>query len=192
MRPTRAVRRLVLSASVVLSRDTLSRIIQEHHAPLMNHVRGRVRSPSDAEDIVQETWIRAIARMAEPEERGGIRNLRAFLYRVAGNLSIDHLRRRKARAHLESGSIDEGEALEVASQAPLADAALIAAEQQRAFEAALRALPARARKVLLLSRVEGWTYPRIADALGISLRTVSNDIERALTLCLALLAEQED
>ncbi|MBY8825219.1 RNA polymerase sigma factor [Sphingomonas colocasiae] len=175
-----------------LADDALSRIIREHHAPLVTHVQGRVRSPGDAEDIVQETWIRAMARIAEEEEQGAIRNLRAFLYRIAGNLSIDHLRRRKVRAHLEAGSIDDEEALQVASQAPLADAALIAAEQQRAFEAALRGLPARARKVLLLSRVEGWTYPRIAEALGISLRTVSNDIERALALCLSQLIERED
>jgi len=143
---------------------------------------------------VQETWIRAIARIAEAEteEQGPIRNLRAFLYRIAGNLSIDHIRRRKVRAHLEAASIDDGEAMQVASHAPLADAAMIVAEQQRMFEAALRTLPARARKVLVLSRVEGWTYPRIAGALGISLRTVSNDIERALALCLSLLAERED
>ena len=177
--------------SVPLSKDTLSRLIREHHAPLVDHVEGRVRSPSDAEDIVQETWLRAMARI-EAEDQGPIRNLRAFLYRIAGNLSIDHLRRGKVRAHLEAGSIDADEAQQVASQAPLADAVLIAAEQQRAFEKALRTLPVRARKVLLLSRVEGWSYPRIADELGISLRTVSNDIERALTLCLLLLAGRED
>lgn len=175
-----------------VSDDALSRIIREHHSPLVKHVKGRVRSPSDAEDIVQETWIRLMARMTEAEEQGAIRNLRAFLYRVAGNLSIDHLRRRKVRAHLEMGSIDEDEALQVASQVPLADEVLISAEQQRAFEAALRTLPVRARKALLLSRVRGWTYPRIADELGVSLRTVSNDIERALTLCLSLLIEFRD
>jgi len=181
-----------LLTSPALSKDALSRLIREHHAPLETHVRGRVRSHSDAEDIVQETWIRAIASLAEAEPERPIRNLRAFLYRIAGNLSIDHLRRRKVRAHLEAGAIDTPEALQVASTAPLADAVLIASEQQRDFEAALRKLPARARKALVLSRIEGWTYPRIAQALGVSLRTVSNDIERALTLCLLMLDDRAD
>jgi RNA polymerase sigma-70 factor (ECF subfamily) len=165
--------------------------MRKHHAPLLKHVQGRVRSANDAEDIVQETWIRVITRLAEPEARAAVDNLRAFLYRIAGNLSIDHQRRRQVRAHLEAASIDEPEALQVASNIPLADAVLVAAEQRRAFEAALRTLPVRARRVLILSRVEGWTYPRIAEALGISVRTVSNDLERALSLCLMLLAEQE-
>ncbi len=157
-----------------------------------------MHSRSDAEDIVQEAWIRALAQLAEAEggnggagpNRAPIRSLKAWLHRIAINLSIDHLRRRKVRAHLEAGSIDAA-ALEVAGDGPLPDARMIAEQQQKIFLDALRQLPVRARRVLVLSRVEGWTYPRIAAELNISVRTVSNDLERAIAQCLILLAGYE-
>lgn len=165
--------------------------MREHQRGLVASVEARVRSRTDAEDIVQEAWIRALAQVAaEDEARTPIRSLKAYLHRIAANLTIDHLRRRKVRAHLEVASIDD-DALQVASDVPLADAMLIEAERQRRFEAVLRRLPARARQVLLLSRVEGWTYPRIAAKLGISVRTVSNDLERAIAQCLTMLVEDE-
>lgn len=156
----------------------------------MSSVELRVRSRSDAEDIVQEAWIRALAQLADDEPKTPIRSLKAYLHRIAANLSIDHLRRRKVRAHLEAATLDDT-AINIASDTPLPDARLVEAERQRLFEAALRQLPVRARRVLLLSRVEGWTYPRIAEKLGISVRTVSNDLERAIAQCLILLTERE-
>ncbi|MFC4256198.1 sigma-70 family RNA polymerase sigma factor [Altererythrobacter xixiisoli] len=175
-----------------LSDSGITPFVRDHQHALVASVERRVRSRSDAEDIVQEAWIRALAQLAEAEPQGKapIRSLKAYLHRIAANLSIDHLRRRKVRAHLEAGSIDAA-ALEVAGDAPLADAQLLAAEQQKIFVAALRQLPARARRVLVLSRVEGWTYPRIAAELNISVRTVSNDLERAIGQCLILLAGYE-
>ncbi len=171
-----------------MSNRVLTRLVRSHHSELVSHVHGSLRSGADAEDIVQETWIRA-GRVMDAEARGGpvIGNIRALLFRIAGNLSIDHLRKRRVRAHLEAGSIDTPGARNVASGEPIAEARLLLREQEAAFAAALRRLPPRARKVLILSRVEGWTYPRIAAHLGISLRTVSNDMEAALRGCLIMM-----
>lgn len=176
---------------LLLTHSRITGAVREHQRALVASVEARVRSRTDAEDIVQEAWIRALAKVAaEDEARTPIRSLKAYLHRIVINLSTDHMRRRKVRAHLEAASIDSA-ALQVASEVPLAEAMLIEAEQQRRFEAMLRRLPARARQVLLLSRVEGWTYPRIAAKLGISVRTVSNDLERAIAQCLTLLVEDE-
>lgn len=176
-----------------MSDRAFSRVVRTHHGELVSHVRGSIGSGNDAEDIVQETWIRA-SRVVAAEARGGpvIGNIRALLYRIAGNLSIDHLRRRRVRRHLEAESLDAVHAERVASSEPLAETRIIRREQQRAFAAALARLPARARRVLILSRIEGWTYPRIAEHLGISLRTVSNDMETALRCCLELMTRNDD
>lgn len=139
---------------------------------------------------MQEVWIRALAQFSDAEPKTPIRSLKAYLYKIAANLSIDHIRRSKVRAHLGVSFLDE-RALEIATDTPQPDAHLLELEYQRQFEHALQQLPARARRVLVLSRVEGWTYPRIAAKLGISVRTVSNDLERAISQCLVLLAEQE-
>lgn len=176
-----------------MSERVLSRLVRSHHGELVTHVRGRLRSGNDAEDVVQETWIRA-GRVMDAQARGGplIGNIRALLFRIAGNLSIDHLRRRKVRAHLEAGSIDTPGARNIASGEALAEARILEREREAAFADALRRLPPRARKVLVLSRVEGWTYPRIAAHLGVSLRTVSNDMEVALRGCLQLMGAADD
>lgn len=176
-----------------MSDPVLSRLVRAHHGELISHVRSNLRSGNDAEDIVQETWIRA-GRVLGADVCGGpvIANVRALLFRIAGNLSVDHLRKRRVRAHLEAASLDTPGALGAVAAEPLAEARLLQREQEAAFATALRRLPVRARKVLLLSRVEGWTYPRIADHLGISLRTVSNDMEAALRGCLAMLATTDD
>lgn len=176
-----------------MSDPALSRFVRTHHGELVSYVRGSLRSANDAEDIVQETWIRT-GRVLGAEARGGpvIGNIRALLFRIAGNLSIDHLRKRRVRAHLEAESLDTPGARNVAAAEPLAEARLVQREQEAAFAAVLRRLPPRARKVLILSRVEGWTYTRISEHLGISLRTVSNDMEAALRGCLEMLATTDD
>jgi RNA polymerase sigma factor (sigma-70 family) len=176
-----------------VSDQALSRLVRTHHGELVSHVRGSLRSANDAEDIVQETWIRA-DRVLGAQARGGpvVGNIRALLFRIAGNLSIDHLRKRRVRAHLEAESLDAPAARNAAAGEPLAEARLLQREQEAAFAAVLRRLPTRARRVLILSRVEGWTYPRIAEHLGVSLRTVSNDMETALRGCLLMLTAADD
>lgn len=171
-----------------MSERSFTLLVRRHHEPLVTHVRGKVGSANDAEDIVQETWLRAADKVGSGQ---AIRNIRAYLYRIAGNLSVDYLRRRSVRRHLEAASIEDGAAEAIACPSPNAEQALLAREWQARFEAALARLPVRARRVLLLSRVEGWSYPRIAGHLGISLRTVSNDMEKALGECLRLLSSDE-
>lgn len=171
----------------------LPELVRDHNDRLVAHVNRTVKCTSDAQDIVQETWIRALRLLEEEQSPAGpIRNLRAYLYRIASNLSIDHLRRRHVRRHLSADTLESVAAQSVPASTPLPDAGIIARESEAAFVAALRRIPARARRVLILSRVEGWTYPRIAAHLGISLRTVSNDMERALAACLVLMADRID
>lgn len=166
--------------------DSFKDHYSEHHRSLLAQVRRRVRGNEDAEDIVQETWAKAAIAV----ENGSIRNLAGYLHRVAANLSIDHLRRAKARAHLRieppGGAIED-----VACPAPIADQAIIAAQAEAAFDAAISRLPARARQVLLLNRVEGWTYARIASHLGISERTVSNDLAVAIESCIHFVSRHD-
>lgn len=160
-------------------------LIDLYHDELVSHVRGRLRSAAEAEDIVQETWVRASATLGE----GVIGNARAYLYRIAGNLTIDFLRRREVAHRVHGAVLEDPEAAAVASPAPSAEQRLIDRQRQVAFEAVLAGLPVRCRQALLLSRIEGWTQARIAAHLGVSPNTVASDIRKALELCLARSAE---
>lgn len=152
-----------------------------HKSALLSFVQRRFGVANDCEDIVQEAMVRVIASQnSEP-----IGNLRAYLFRVAGNLSIDTLRRRATRETISGALLDSPEAMAVASPEPSAEQALIAQERKAAFEAALATLPERQRQALTLNRLQGWSHPRIAAHLGCSTGTVYNDIKAAMAAIIA-------
>jgi RNA polymerase sigma-70 factor (ECF subfamily) len=155
------------------------------NAALLPFVERRMQSRHDAEDIVQESLLRSI--VAPQSESIG--NLRAYLYRIAGNLSIDTLRHRNVRERISGASLDSPEARAVASAEPSPDQVMIERERRAAFDAALMQLPVRQRQALMLNRIDGWPYPRIAEHLGCSPNTVYNDVKAAMKHIIAQTAD---
>ncbi|SHL51642.1 RNA polymerase sigma-70 factor, ECF subfamily [Sphingobium sp. YR657] len=127
--------------------------------------------PSEADDIVQDTWLRIIRTSL-----ADIEHPRAFLSRIAVNLFRDHLRKEKVRtAHLrlvfarDRSSIDP--------------VALAEQEGELELERLILDLPENIRDVFLLSRFRRMTNRDIATQLGISVKTVEWRIGRAIELC---------
>ena len=139
----------------------------------------------DAEDLVQSTFARAIER--PPEDRS--RPLRPWLTRVASNLAIDLLRRRKHRAYdgpWLPAPIEELEEIEGwtrdhhGGEVPELELRYGQLESARmAFLLALEALEPRARAVLILRDVIGYSGPEVAEFLGLSTANVRVILHRA-------------
>ncbi|WP_232302496.1 RNA polymerase sigma factor [Elstera litoralis] len=121
-----------------------------------------VRDVATAEDVLQESYLRA----HKAAEKAPIENIGAFLHRTAQNLALDHVRRRKTKERFEYIPAYAAEPLEVPCQTPSAEDRLIQQERLNQVKAALDALPERARQVWTLNRVEGWPYPKIAKHLA--------------------------
>lgn len=155
--------------------QSLAEAVEFYYEELCRYVRRKTGSASLAEDIVQDTWLRASTRAAAMPE-----NPRAYLYRMAGNLAIDHLRRREARAFEVA---DPERYTRIASDAPTPENEVAAREELAILEAAVRELPARRRQVFVLYRGHGMTMREIADRLGISQKTVEKQIARAMVHC---------
>ncbi|MGB3876604.1 MAG: RNA polymerase sigma factor [Shinella zoogloeoides] len=132
-----------------------------------------VRDPQIAEDLAQESYLRVRRAM----EKGPVEHVEAFLHRTAHNLALDYLRKNRTRGHVETMDAADPSALDVADATPSAEERMIQADRLRHVEDLLTQLPDRARRVWLLSRVEGWPYPRIAEHLGVSPNTVFNDVK---------------
>lgn len=132
-----------------------------------------VRDPQIAEDLAQESYLRVRRAM----EKGSVEHVEAFLHRTAHNLALDYLRKNRTRGHVETVDAADPSALDVADATPSAEERMIQADRLRHVEDLLTQLPDRARRVWLLSRVEGWSYPRIAEHLGVSPNTVFNDVK---------------
>jgi RNA polymerase sigma factor (sigma-70 family) len=162
----------------------LNAIFAAHRRSLLWTVMRIVRDPQTAEDLAQETYVRA----RKAVESGRVEHLEGFLHQTARNLALDYLRRRKTRAGAEVEGLDEGLLAGISADIPSIEQALIEKQSFGAFQKALATLPKRAQDVLVLSRIEEWSNVRIAEHLGISERTVFNDLKLAMAHCRDALA----
>lgn len=147
----------------------------------------RLLNPSDAADATQETFLRLLASAAGAE----IKKPQHYLYRTARSVAVDQARRSIHRARYECPITDEQAVSNIAAETPSPEQEVIDRDLLGQFEAALAALPPRARAVLLLSRKEGWTFSAIAEYLGISTGTVYNELRHAMAHCMQAMARLE-
>ena len=147
----------------------LERIYDAHASGLFHYLVTFTKTEADAHDLLQEIFIR-LARGAVPD----MQSEKAFLYRMAHNLAIDWLRRRKVRWNSEARLIrdlDEG-----MQHAPNPDAEWLA----RSFAAAMATLPDKQRTAVQLKLWDGLTFEEIAEAQGIPLNTAASRCRYAL------------
>jgi RNA polymerase sigma factor (sigma-70 family) len=134
------------------------------------YLRRQLGNPHEADDLAQETAL----RVWRSRDGGAIDNPRGLLFRVARNLVIDH--RRQARRRPVA---DDRDLASFADEAPSPERQLGAREELAVVRAAMAALPDPHRRALDLY-LDGWTHARIGDALGVSQKTATNYINRAL------------
>lgn len=157
----------------------LNKIFVSHRRSLLGTVMRIVRDKHLAEDLAQETYIRARKAM----DAGTVEHIEAFLHQTARNLAIDHIRHRDMRNRFENPNLSEFERNDVAADTPSPEVQVIQRERLRLLEEALTKLPERARTTWILSRVHKWSHKQIADHLGVSPNTVFNDLKKAVGHC---------
>jgi RNA polymerase sigma-70 factor (ECF subfamily) len=169
----------------------LGTLVQElqrtQEGQLRRFFQNRFRNRADAADATQETFLRLLS--AAP--RTLIENPQAYLRRIARNIAFDQEQARRKRATVECPITDEKAVLNIPSDALSPEMEIIDRERLVLFERTLHGLPERARTVLLLSRIEGWTYPAIAQHLGVSANTIYNDVRLAMAHCMSAVARQK-
>ena len=143
-------------------------------------------SVHEAEDLVQETFLRAWKASASFQGRSSVRT---WLYRIATNVCLTNLEGRPRRplpAGLGTPDQMAGDALEenheIAWLEPVPDASVVVAERDSirlAFVAALQHLPARQRAVLILRDVLRWSAAEVAEALDTTVAAVNSALQRA-------------
>jgi RNA polymerase sigma-70 factor (ECF subfamily) len=138
---------------------------------LLRYIVGFGLRQSDAEEIVQDTFLALYRHLVQGKSREG---LPAWLFRVAHNLS---LKRRLALSRM-SGS-DVAEPPQAPDPTPNPEAQLAFRQRQDRLRSVYRALSQADRQCLYL-RAEGLRYREIAEVLGISLGSVANSLARSL------------
>lgn len=154
---------------------SLAHAVETYYEELRHFVWQRTGSATLADDVAQETWVRATTTTAAMPD-----NPRAYLYRMAGNLAVDHVRRQKSQI----GAISDTDwPNQIATPDPAPDRVVAARQELAILNEAVRDLPERCRMVFLLYRGRGLTMRQIATQLGISEKTVEKHIARAMVDC---------
>ncbi|HKU14117.1 MAG TPA: sigma-70 family RNA polymerase sigma factor [Steroidobacteraceae bacterium] len=155
------------------------------HAELLRFLGARLPG-GDADDVAQECYL----RLQRCENLLALRDPKAFLFRVAGNLLTDRARQRARRQRdlQRLGAVVHFEdAADVAAGDTALDDVLVAEEALHLIAAALERLPAKCRRALVMQRLEGLSHEEIAMTLCVSKSMVEKYIARAVGVLRAVL-----
>jgi RNA polymerase sigma-70 factor (ECF subfamily) len=170
-------------AKQVVDQRRLDERFEREAIPLLNEMYGAAlrltRNPSDAEDLLQETFLRAYRGFASFKEGT---NLRAWLYRILTNAFINVYRKRQREPQTISDSeVEEWylyERLGAEGAEPSAEAQVLETLPDEDVQEALASLPDQFRLAVLLADVEGFSYKEIAQILDVPIGTVMSRLHR--------------
>jgi RNA polymerase sigma-70 factor (ECF subfamily) len=165
------------------ARAQVTGLVEEYSATLYRVAYSVTRNAADAEDVVQETFLRVLRHL---NKLGEVRDYRVWLVRIAWNLVLDRKRRAKSRPQTDDFE-------EVARVLPATDlsAERLAITGQRYAQilGLIDTLPAREREVLLLSAVKELSTVEIALVLKTTESTIRSRLYRARHALAALLEQ---
>lgn len=151
-------------------KQAYAHIINKYKNPLYAVILRMTRNPQDAQDFVQEAFLKIYRQLGKYKETG---TFSSWLYRVAVNHCLDEFR--KKRLQTVSGESIE----EQLTEKNHPEIIFLKKEQQRQLERLLAALPDDERLIILLRYTNELSYEEISEVTGISLSTVRNKLHRA-------------
>ena len=157
--------------------DLLDRLIEQYQHRLLRYLVSLTADRAIAEDLFQETWMRVLER---GHQYDGRHEFSTWLYTIARNLTIDHLRRKRPAVSLDALMEAEDSALpyEPASAGPSALDTVAQHEVTERVTAAMSALPIEYRETVVLRFQEGLALQEIAFLTNLPLGTVKSRIAR--------------
>ena len=166
----------------IAARDAaaLAELYDRHGRLLFGLILRVVRDRGEAEDILQEAFVRVWTRAETYDAQVG--GPLAWIVRVARNCAIDRLRARRVRATVNAPGIDfaalEATAPDTGIQTP--EATVLMAERRRTLTDALAGLPAEQRRLIEAAFFEGYTHSELARRFGLPLGTVKTRIRAGM------------
>lgn len=147
----------------------LERLLMRHEPSLYQLCLGMLGHPSDAEDAVQETFLRGLRALTGPGRSGfrGDASVKTWIFRIGINVCLEWRRARRLALSLDDVSFD------LPDSAPTPE---VSALRRLRIRDAFRNLMPRQRALLLLKELEGWSVGEIAQAFGWNEKKVNNEL----------------
>src|SRR5689334_697557 len=173
--------------------DAFRKLVERYQADVYSTALRIVRRPEDAEDVTQDTFLRAFRALKRYDPA---RPFGAWLFTIATRLCIDFHRRHRAKTisltQPEEGSAEEERTIDLVDPGDRPDEDAEKSELARRLEALVMELPPDARAAILLRHQHDMAYEDIARALGAPLGTIKARIHRARIVLKEKLLAQGD
>ena len=161
-----------------MTEDKFLELVHEYKTQIYRHAFYLLRNREDAEDITQETFIKAWENRAKLRPK----TVRSWLLKCAQNLCFNLLKRHKFQEPLTEGDDAELETLlhkHTSRSNPLPDEIVIEQELKDSVHCAIRKLPPEMRSVIIMRELEGMSFKEIAEVLEQPEGTVKSTVFRA-------------
>lgn len=160
--------------------DAFGELMSRYRGPITNYLYRFLNDYEEAVDLAQETFVRVYFALDRYHTGYAFST---YIYRIATNLAISEIRRRKRRRVLSlTGLFQSDETSDAEFQPPdkakLADATLVEDERSEMIGRAIAALPEKYRVPVVLRDIEGRSYDEIAQILQLGLGTTKSRISR--------------
>jgi RNA polymerase sigma-70 factor (ECF subfamily) len=149
----------------------------KHNSWLYKWLCKKLGSSFDAADITQDTFLRLLAK----NDTEKIKEPRAYLTTIAHGLMVNFLRRRDMEAAYIAALTSLGESQEKLFPCP--ESYLLNLEKLISIDTMLDGLPVKVRTAFLMHKLDGLTYPEIAEEMGMSVISIKKYIAKALIHC---------
>ncbi len=161
--------------------NVISTLFHAHRKDVTRFLRKRLFRREDVEDMVQETFLRAMGN-TDWEQTG---NPRAYLLRIADNLFKDRVRKDRRGPAEQEGKIsfDDITLMDVESGLPSPEKITAARQEYQSLCKAIARLPFQTRNAVVLHKFLNLTYTEVARSMGISASTVEKHIARGMLQC---------
>ncbi|MDM7921827.1 MAG: sigma-70 family RNA polymerase sigma factor [Pyrinomonadaceae bacterium] len=167
---------LIVSA-VVGSEPSFEELVRRYQRPITSYVYRMLGDYDSALDVTQEVFIKVFNSL---DRYSSEYKFSTWLYRIAHNAAIDHMRRNSVNAQsLETENPDGAYELQIESSLPSPETEHERSEWRMEIEAVVKCLPAAYRDLILLRHSNDLSYDEIATVTGLPLGTVKNRLFRA-------------
>jgi RNA polymerase sigma-70 factor (ECF subfamily) len=159
-------------------RDAFRLLVERHSHNIFKLAYRMTANEHDAEEVVQETFLRAYRRIGDFESRA---NFSTWLYRIGVNCALDLLARRNQQQRTHDPLFDEEEReLPIASANPTPERLVLSSELKHKIQGAMQALTPVERTAFVLRHFEGQSIEEIGKTLNLRANATKNSIFRAV------------